>query len=58
MAKPISEQALENAIVADLKAAGYIQRQPSAYDKSLCLDAGPVMDFGQTRFFPFQRNSI
>jgi len=47
MAKPISEQALENSIVADLKAAGYIQRQPSAYDKSLCLDAGPLIDFVQ-----------
>ena len=47
MAKPISEQALENAIVADLKAVGYIQRQPSAYDKSLCLDAGPLIDFVQ-----------
>ena len=57
MAKPISEQALENAIVADLKAVGYIQRQPSAYDKSPCLDAGPLIDFVQARFVPFQEIS-
>ena len=47
MAKPISEQALEDAVVADLTAAHYLQRQPSAYDKSLCLDAGPLIDFVQ-----------
>lgn len=47
MAKPISEQALEDAIVVDLTATGYIQRQTSAYDKALCLDAGPLIDFVQ-----------
>ena len=45
MAKPISEQALEDVVVAELVKAGYKQRQTSAYDKSLCLDAGPLMDF-------------
>ncbi|MDA8746051.1 type I restriction endonuclease [Rubripirellula amarantea] len=47
MTKQISEQALEEAIVADLTAAHYIQRKPSAYDKALCLDAGPLVDFVQ-----------
>ena len=47
MTKPISEHALEDAIVADLTAAHYLQRQPSAYDKALCLDAGPLIDFIQ-----------
>ena len=45
MAKPISEQALEDVVVTELVTAGYLERQTSAYDKSLCLDAGPLMDF-------------
>src|SRR5947207_1043804 len=47
MSKTISEQALEVAIVADLVNGHYIQRQPSAFDKALCLDAGPLIDFIQ-----------
>lgn len=47
MTKPISEQALEDVVLAELVKAGYVQRQTSAYDKSLCLDAGPLMDFVQ-----------
>jgi type I restriction enzyme R subunit len=47
MSKAISEQALETAIVADLTAAGYAQREPSAFDKALCLDPGPLIDFIQ-----------
>lgn len=47
MTKTISEQALETAIVADLTKAHYIQRQPSAFDKELCLDPGPLIDFVQ-----------
>ena len=45
MAKPISEQALEDVVVAELVKAGYAERQTSAYDKSLCLDAGQLIDF-------------
>jgi type I restriction enzyme R subunit len=45
--KTISEQALETAIVADLTKAHYIHRQPSAFDKALCLDPGPLIDFVQ-----------
>lgn len=45
MAKPISEQALEDVVVAELVKDGYLLRQTSAYDKALCLDAGPLMDF-------------
>ncbi len=47
MSKPISEQALETAIVADLTAAGYAQRPHAAFDKALCLDPGPLIDFIQ-----------
>ncbi|MEX1027502.1 MAG: type I restriction endonuclease, partial [Candidatus Paceibacterota bacterium] len=47
MTKAISEQALEDVMVAELVKAGYHQRQPSAYDKALCLDAGPLIDFIQ-----------
>ena len=47
MSKAISEQALETAIIADLTGAGYIQRTPSAFDKALCLDPGPLIDFVQ-----------
>jgi type I restriction enzyme R subunit len=47
MSKPISEQALETAIVADLAQAHYVQRLPSAFDKALCLDPGPLIDFVQ-----------
>ena len=47
MAKPISEQALEDVVVVELVKAGYLLRQTSAYDKSLCLDAGPLIDFIQ-----------
>lgn len=47
MTKPISEQALEDAITADLIAAHYIQRPASAYDKALCLAPGPLIDFIQ-----------
>ncbi len=47
MAKAISEQALEDVVVAELGKSGYVQRQTSAYDKALCLDAGPLMDFIQ-----------
>ena len=45
MNKTISEQALETAIVADLTKAHYVQREPSAFDKTLCLDPGPLIDF-------------
>jgi len=48
MAKSISEQALEDVVVAELVKAGYLLRQTSAYDKSLCSDAGPLIDFIQT----------
>src|SRR5262245_45291988 len=47
MSRTISEQALETAIVADLVKAHYIQRPPSAFDKTLCLDPGPLVDFVQ-----------
>ncbi|HET6881176.1 MAG TPA: type I restriction endonuclease [Pirellulales bacterium] len=47
MTKTISEQALETAIVADLVNAHYVQRLPSAFDKALCLDPGPLIDFVQ-----------
>ncbi len=47
MSKAISEQALETAIVTDLTKAHYVQRQPSAFDKALCLDPGPLIDFVQ-----------
>jgi type I restriction enzyme R subunit len=47
MTKPISEHALETAIVADLTQAHYVQRPPSAFDKALCLDPGPLLDFVQ-----------
>lgn len=47
MAKSISEKALEDVVVAELAKAGYEQRQTSAYDKSLCLDAGPLISFIQ-----------
>jgi type I restriction enzyme R subunit len=47
MSKTISEQALETAIVNDLVKAHYVQRPPSAFDKALCLDPGPLIDFVQ-----------
>jgi type I restriction enzyme R subunit len=47
MSKTISEQALETAITADLVKAHYIQRQPSAFEKALCVDPGPLIDFVQ-----------
>src|SRR5438128_2248241 len=47
MSKAISEQALETAIVADMAKSHYVQRQPSAFDKALCLDPGPLIDFVQ-----------
>jgi hypothetical protein len=47
MSKAISEQALETVIVADLTKAHYSQRPPSAFDKALCLDPGPLIDFVQ-----------
>ncbi|MFO1065531.1 MAG: type I restriction endonuclease, partial [Pirellulales bacterium] len=47
MAKSISEKALEDVVVAELVSAGYEQRQGSAYDKMLCLDAGPLISFIQ-----------
>jgi type I restriction enzyme R subunit len=47
MSKTISEQALETAIIGDLLKAHYVQRQPSAFDKALCLDPGPLIDFVQ-----------
>jgi type I restriction enzyme R subunit len=47
MNKAISEQALETAITADLVRGHYIQRPPSAFDKALCLDPGPLIDFVQ-----------
>src|SRR5579884_1074644 len=47
MTKAISEQALEAAIVADLTQTHYVQRPPSAFDKALCLDPGPLIDFVQ-----------
>jgi type I restriction enzyme R subunit len=45
MTKPISEQALEDAIARELTTTGYLLRSAAAYDKSLCLDAGPLIDF-------------
>ncbi len=48
MANPaITEKALETGIVEDLLRLGYAQRLHSAFDKSLCLDAGPMIDFIQ-----------
>ena len=47
MSKTISEQALETAITADLLRGHYVQRPPSAFDKALCLDPGPLIDFIQ-----------
>src|SRR3954449_10812636 len=47
MSKAISEHALETAIVADLVKTHYVQRLPSAFDKALCLDPGPLIDFVQ-----------
>ena len=47
MIKVISERSLETAIVADLLNAHYVERQPSAFDKALCLDPGPLIDFIQ-----------
>ena len=47
MNKTISEQALETAIVAELVKAHYVQRQQSAFDKALCFDPGPLIDFIQ-----------
>src|SRR5947209_8066887 len=47
MSKTMSEQALETAIVAELVKAHYVQRPPSAFDKALCLDPGPLIDFIQ-----------
>jgi hypothetical protein len=47
MNKTISEQALETAIVADLVKGHYAQRPPAAFDESLCLDPGPLIDFVQ-----------
>ncbi len=45
--KTISEHTLETGIVADLTAAGYVQRPHAAFDKALCLDPGPLVDFIQ-----------
>jgi type I restriction enzyme R subunit len=45
MSKALSEQALEERIVADLVTGHYRQRPPSAFDKCLCLDPGPLVDF-------------
>src|SRR5262249_9364377 len=45
MSRPISEQALETAIATDLTAAGYTLRPHAAFDKALCLDPGPLIDF-------------
>jgi type I restriction enzyme R subunit len=47
MTRPISEQALEDAICKHLASNRYILRPHAAYDKSLCLDAGPLIDFIQ-----------
>lgn len=47
MTKAISEKALEDAIAADLAKARYLLRPPSAFDKALCLDPGPAIDFVQ-----------
>lgn len=47
MTKPISEQALEDAICNYLASNRYILRSHAAYDRSLCLDAGPLVDFIQ-----------
>jgi len=47
MTKPISEQALESAVVADLLARHYRERPSTAFDKALCLDSGPAIDFIQ-----------
>jgi len=45
MTKPISEQALEDTITPELIAAHYLQRSYVGYDKALCLDAWPLIDF-------------
>lgn len=45
--KAISEQTLEAGILADLTAAGYQERPHAAYDRVLCLDPGPLLDFVQ-----------
>ena len=47
MAKSISEQALEDVVITKLVKADYLLRQASAYDESLCSDAGPLIDFIQ-----------
>jgi hypothetical protein len=47
MSKAICEQTLEVAIVADLVKGHYVQRPPSVFDKALCLDPGPLIDFIQ-----------
>jgi type I restriction enzyme R subunit len=47
MSKTISERTLEAGIVADLTAAGYQERPHAAYDRALCLDPGPLVDFVQ-----------
>src|ERR1700722_13284720 len=47
MSKAISEQRLEDAIIADLVKAHYAVRLPAAFDKALSLDPGPLIDFVQ-----------
>src|SRR5690349_15542805 len=47
MSKSISEQALDTAIAADLVTGHYTLRSPPAFDKVLCLDPGPLIDFVQ-----------
>jgi type I restriction enzyme R subunit len=43
----ISEHTLETGIVADLVAAGWKERPHAAYDRALCHDPGPLLDFVQ-----------
>ena len=45
MPKPISEQALEDAICNHLASNRYSPYPHAVYDKTLCLDAGPRIDF-------------
>ena len=47
MSKAISEHTLEVAIVADLVKGHHVQCLSSAFNKALCLDPGPLIDFIQ-----------
>ena len=40
-----SEKDFEASVEAHLLANGYTRRLPEQYDRSLCLDPGPLFDF-------------